>query len=61
MLPHKSLFALMQAKHPVLSVNGNVVALAGDEMLKLADRLVVRLKSTSSTERSNEWMPYSQI
>ena len=56
-----ALQALMQAKHPVLSVNGNVVALAGDEMLKLADRIGCPLESTSSTERLNEWMPYSQI
>ena len=34
-----ALNALMQAEHPVLSVNGNVVALAGDEMLKLADKI----------------------
>ena len=34
-----ALQALMQAEHPVLSVNGNVVALAGDEMLKLADKI----------------------
>ena len=29
----------MQAKQPVLSVNGNVVALAGDEILQLADKI----------------------
>ena len=34
-----ALQALMQAERPVLSVNGNVVALAGDEMLKLADKI----------------------
>ena len=34
-----ALNALMQAEHPVLSVNGNVVALAGDEMLRLADKI----------------------
>jgi 4-phosphopantoate--beta-alanine ligase len=34
-----ALQALMQAEHPVLSVNGNVVALAGDEILKLANKI----------------------
>ena len=34
-----ALQVLMQAERPVLSVNGNVVALAGDEMLKLADKI----------------------
>tara|TARA_B100000459_G_C8580395_1_gene202986 strand:+ start:511 stop:1269 length:759 start_codon:yes stop_codon:yes gene_type:complete len=34
-----ALSALASAKHPVLSVNGNVVALAGDEMLLLAHKL----------------------
>jgi 4-phosphopantoate--beta-alanine ligase len=34
-----ALDSLVSATHPVLSVNGNVVALAGDEMLRLADKL----------------------
>ena len=34
-----ALRCLKEAKHPVLSLNGNVVALAGDEMLQLADLL----------------------
>ena len=34
-----ALHALIQAEHPILSVNGNVVALAGDEMLKLANKI----------------------
>jgi len=34
-----ALRALHDAEHPVLSVNGNVVALAGDEMLQLAEKL----------------------
>ena len=34
-----ALGALVNAQHPVLSVNGNVVALAGDEMLLLAAKL----------------------
>ncbi len=34
-----ALRALHDAQHPVLSVNGNVVALAGDEMLRLAKKL----------------------
>lgn len=34
-----ALSALASAEHPVLSVNGNVVALAGDEMLLLAHKL----------------------
>ena len=34
-----ALRCLKEATHPVLSLNGNVVALAGDEMLQLADLL----------------------
>lgn len=34
-----ALRCLKEAKHPVLSLNGNVVALAGDEMLQLAHLL----------------------
>lgn len=34
-----ALRCLKEAAHPVLSLNGNVVALAGDEMLQLADLL----------------------
>ena len=34
-----ALHTLKNAQHPVLSVNGNVVALAGDEILRLADQL----------------------
>tara|TARA_A200000113_G_scaffold114212_1_gene102585 strand:- start:1855 stop:2613 length:759 start_codon:yes stop_codon:yes gene_type:complete len=34
-----ALETLTSATHPVLSVNGNVVALAGDEMLRLAHKL----------------------
>ena len=34
-----ALRCLKEAEHPVLSVNGNVVALAGDEMLQLAHLL----------------------
>ena len=34
-----ALDSLVSAAYPVLSVNGNVVALAGDEMLRLADKL----------------------
>ena len=34
-----ALRCLKEGKHPVLSLNGNVVALAGDEMLQLADLL----------------------
>ena len=56
-----ALQALVQAEHPVLSVNGNVVALAVDEMLKLAYKIGCPLKSTSSTERLNGWMLYSEI
>ena len=34
-----ALKSLCDAKHPVLCLNGNVTALACDEMLKLADRI----------------------
>lgn len=34
-----ALQSLQQAERPVLSVNGNVVALAGDEVLQLAEKL----------------------
>lgn len=34
-----ALRSMYEAKHAVLSVNGNVVALAGDEMLRLAEKL----------------------
>ena len=34
-----ALQSLQQAERPVLSVNGNVVALAGDEVLQLAQKL----------------------
>ncbi|MGB1659410.1 MAG: phosphopantothenate/pantothenate synthetase [Candidatus Poseidoniaceae archaeon] len=34
-----ALQALVHAEHPILSVNGNVVALAGDDMLRIADKV----------------------
>ena len=42
--------ALILAKHPVLSVNGNTTALVPEEMVELADILMHKLRSIFFTE-----------
>ena len=51
----QALATLQAAKKPVLSINGNVAALACDEMLRLADAL------SCAVALQSEWKPSSRI
>ena len=49
---------LLVAERPVISVNGNTVALACDELLQIADSLGCPLKSIFTIELRNEWLVF---